>query len=63
MCSLIIRKTPIVRFYKKKSTRARCRIKPKKCVDGIALSADHKIPDVENESRGGHKKKRYSRAR
>ena len=45
----------------KKTTRARC--EPKKCVDGIALSADHKIPNVENESRGGHKKKRYSRAK
>ena len=38
----------------KKTTRARC--KPKKCVDGIAPSVDHKIPNVENESRGGRKK-------
>ena len=46
-----------------KSTRARCRIKPKKRVDGIDFStkfedlitADHKNLNVEDESRSGHK--------
>ena len=48
---------------KTKSTRARCRIKPEKRVDGIALStkfgdlitADYKSRNVENESRCRHR--------
>ena len=48
---------------KTKTTRAMCRIKSKKRVDGIAIStkigdlitADDKIQNVENESRGRHK--------
>ena len=44
------------------TTRATCRIKPKKRVDRIALStkfgnmitADQQVRNVENESRGGH---------
>ena len=48
---------------KTEKTRAKCRIKPKKRVDGIARStkfgelntADHKILNVEDESRCGHK--------
>ena len=64
MCSLIIRKTPIVKSVRRqKITRARFRIKPQKRVDRIALSAkfgdsvtaDHKIRNVEKESRCGHK--------
>ena len=57
-------------FKKTKTTRAKCRIRPKQRVDGIALStkfgdlitANHKILKVENESRRGHKK-RSNRAR
>ena len=38
MCSLIIRKVPILKSVRRqKTTGARCRIKPKKRVDGIAL--------------------------
>ena len=48
---------------KTKTTRARCRIKPTKRVDGMSLStkfgdlitADHKCLSVENEWRCGHK--------
>ena len=49
-------KDPNCEVYKKTTTRARCRIKPKKRVDGIAPSVDHKFLNVENESRCGHKK-------
>ena len=49
-------KDPNCEVYKKTTTRARCRIKPKKRVDGIAPSVDHKFLEVENESRCGHKK-------
>ena len=38
-----------------KTTRASCRMKPKKRVDGIGPSADHKILVVENEPRCRHK--------
>ena len=64
-CSLSIRKTPNCEVCKKtKPTRARCRIKPEKRVDGIApstkfgdlITVDHKILNVENGSRCGHKK-------
>ena len=64
MCSRIFRKIPIVKSARKtKTTRARCRIKPKKRRDGIAPStqfgdlttAEHKILNVENASRCGHK--------
>ena len=49
--------------HKTKTTRARCGIKPKKRVYGTApptkfgdlITADHKILNVENESRDGHK--------
>ena len=59
MCSLIIRRTKIVR--KTKTRRVRSRKKPKKRVDGIAfstkfgdmISADHEILNVENESKCG----------
>ena len=48
---------------KTEKTRAKCRIKPKERVDGIARStkfgqlntADHKILNVKNQSRCGHK--------
>ena len=68
MCSLLVfthyPKHPNCEVCKKtKTTRARCRTKPEKRVDGIALSttfgalitADHKILTDENESRCGHK--------
>ena len=57
-------KDPICEVCKKTTARARCRIKPKKRVDGSALftqfgdyliTANHKILNVENESGGGHK--------
>ena len=62
MCSFIIRPNCAV-CKKTKSTRARCRRKPQKHVDGIApstkfadlITADHKILNAENESRCGHK--------
>ena len=62
--SLIFRVIPTVRFVRRqKKTRASCGKKPQKRVDGIApstkfgdiITADHKILNVENGSRGGHK--------
>ena len=63
-CSLVIQETPVVELARRpKTTRARGRIKAKKCVDGIArstkfgvlITSDHNILDVENESRRGQK--------
>ena len=52
---------------KRQKTLAKCKIRRKKRVDGIALStkfgdlitADPKILNVENESRCGHKKRSH----
>ena len=63
MCSLIYRMTINEVCKKTRTTRARCRIKPEKREDGIApstkfgdlITVDHKILNVENGSRCGHK--------
>ena len=63
MCSVVIKNRNGEVFKKTNSTRARCNTKPKQRVDGIPpstkfanlITADHKIPNVRNESRCGQR--------